>query len=133
MAALRTASRIFFELGGDLGRDLQEEAADELARFLEGWSTWLGPVREPAHPELVVLVEVPLLALREVLAAALQPVLESGKRLVTVDVDALRLGLHLVFEVVQILLALVVVDRRNDRGGEVEDLLELPWRAMSSR
>ena len=85
----------------------------------------LGPVGQAAGPELVVLVEVPLRALREVRAAPLEPVLERGERLVAVDVDALLLRLDLALEVVQVLLALRHVDRGHDRGREVEDLLEL--------
>src|SRR5262249_13332491 len=53
------------------------------------------------------------------------PILERGERLVAVDVDLLLFGLDLAFEVVQVLLALRDVDRRHDRSGEVEDLLEL--------
>src|SRR5207248_1669617 len=50
---------------------------------------------------------------------------ERGQRLVAVDVDLLALRLDLVLEVVQVLLSRLVVDRRDDRRGEVEDLLEL--------
>src|SRR4029450_5960134 len=85
----------------------------------------LGPVGQAAAPEVVVLVEVAGRPLREVLAAPLQAVLEPGQRLVAVDVDPLGLGLDLVLEVVQVLGALLVVDARDDRRGEVEDLLEL--------
>ena len=97
IAELRTSSRIFFESSVViLLRDLDEELGDELPRLLERRDALLlGPVGEAAGPELVVLVEVPLLALREVLAAALQPVLERGERLVAVDVDPLLLGLDL--------------------------------------
>src|SRR5262249_37142713 len=70
-------------------------------------------------------VEVLLLALREVVATPLEALLERGKLLVTVDVDPLGLGLDLVLEVVQVLRAGLVVDARDDRGREVEDLLEL--------
>src|SRR4029077_16471656 len=76
-------------------------------------------------PEVVVLVEVLLLALGEVVAAPLEPLLEGSQLLVAVDVDSLRLGLDLVFEVVHVLCAGLVVDRGHDRGGEVEDLFEL--------
>ena len=65
----------------------------------------LGPVGEAADPEVVVLVEVLLLALREVVAAPLEALLERGELLVAVDVDPLGLGLDLVLEVVQVLLA----------------------------
>jgi hypothetical protein len=88
----------------------------------------LRPVVQAAGPEVVVLVEVLLLALREVVAAALEPLLERGELLVAVDVDPLGLGLDLVLEVVQVLRAGLVVDARDDRGREVEDLLELPRR-----
>src|SRR5918995_1162518 len=116
-------------LGGDLLRHFEEEPADELARLLERRQRLLlGPVGEAAGPELVVLVEVSLLALREVLAAPLEAILERGERLVLVDVDALVLRGDLVLEVVQILLPRVVVDGGDDRRGEVEDLLELAWR-----
>jgi hypothetical protein len=111
---------------GDVLRHLEEESTDQLSRLLERRQGLLfGPVREPAGPELVVLVEVPLPALGEVLAPPLQAVLERGQRLLTVDVDALVLRGHLVLEVVQVLLPRLGVDRRHDRGGEVEDLLEL--------
>src|SRR5205085_12425619 len=76
----------------------------------------------------VVLVEVALPAGGEVLAPAGEPLLERGERLVAVDVDPLRLGLDLVLEVGEVGLALLDVDRRDDRGREVEDLLELARR-----
>src|SRR5579864_4368603 len=104
MAALRTSSRIVFE---------------RRERLL------LGPVREAAAPEVVVLVEVPLAALREVLAPAGETVLERGERLVAVDVDPLRLGLDLVLERVEVGRTLLDVDRGDDRRGEVQHLLEL--------
>src|SRR5213076_3407018 len=69
--------------------------------------------------------EVPLLALREELAAASEPVLERGERLVAVDVDPLALRLDLVLELVEVGRALLDVDRRDDRRGEVQDLLQL--------
>src|SRR5436305_3761278 len=113
-------------LGRDLADELDEEAADEAAHVLERRERLLlRPVREAAAPEVVVLVEVPLAALREVLAPACEPVLECGERLVAVDVDALRLRLHLVLERVQVGRALLHVDRGDDRRREVQDLLEL--------
>src|SRR5207237_6849435 len=113
-------------LGGDLLGEVGEHPADERARLLEGRQTLLlGPVREPAGPEVVVLVEVLLLALGEVVAPALEPLLERGERLVAIHVDALGLRLDLVLEVGQVGLALLVVDRRDDRRREVQDLLEL--------
>src|SRR5205823_5756360 len=116
-------------LGRDLRDQLDEQAPDESARILERREhLLLGPVVEAADPEVVVLVEVPLLALREVLAAAGEPVLERGKGLVAVDVDLLGLGLDLVLEIVDVRGALLDVDRRDDRGGEVEHLLELARR-----
>ena len=75
---------------------------DEPARLLEGREQLLlGPVVQAADPEVVVLVEVLLLALGEVVAAPLEAALERGELLVAVDVDPLRLGLDLVLEVVQ--------------------------------
>ena len=92
IAELRTSSRIFFESSVVILRDeLDEEPADERARVLERRQRLLlGPVSRAAAPEVVVLVEVPLLALREVVAAAGEAVLERGERLVAVDVDAAR-------------------------------------------
>src|SRR5207247_4080244 len=78
-----------------------------------------------AGPEVVVLVEALVLALGEVVAAPLQPVLQRGERLLAVDLDPLGLALDLVLEVVQVLLPRGHIDRRDDRRGEVEDLLEL--------
>src|SRR4029450_11848365 len=116
-------------LGGDLRGDLDEHLPDELAHLVEGrHALLLGPVGQAASPELVVLVEVAHLALGEVLAAPLQPVLERGEVLVTINVDLLRLRLDRVFEVVQVLLTRLGVDRGDDRSGEVEDLLELARR-----
>src|SRR5579884_1002571 len=113
----------------DLRDELDEEPADEAPGILERrQSLLLGPRGEAPAPEVVVLVEVPFLALREVVAPARQPVLERGERLVAVDVDALGLGPHLVLEPVQVGGALLVVDVRDDRGGEVEHLLELARR-----
>src|SRR5207248_1123273 len=110
-------------------RKVLEDAGDERARLLERRQPLLlGPVVEAAGPEVVVLVEALLRALREVVAAALKPALESQQRLVAVDVDPLRLAADLVLEVVEIGLALLDVDGRDDRGREVEDLLELTRR-----
>src|SRR5207248_6573024 len=86
-------------LGRDLRDELDEEAADQGPSVLERRKhLLLGPRREAAAPEVVVLVEVPLLALREVVAAAGEPVLERGERLVAVDVDPLGLRPDLVLE-----------------------------------
>src|SRR4051812_30465991 len=113
-------------LGRDLGRHLDEQAADELARLLERrQALLLRPVGEAARPEVVVLVEVPFLALGEVLPAPLQPVLERDQLLVAVDHDLLGLGLDLVLETVQVLLTRLGVDRGDDRRCEVENLLQL--------
>src|SRR5262249_8890983 len=113
-------------LGADLRGDLDEQAAGERAHLLERREhLLLGPVGEAARPEVVVLVEVLLLALREVVASALEPLLERGELLVAVDVDPLGLRLDLVLEIVHVLRARLVVDRSDDRRREVEDLLEL--------
>src|SRR6476620_1720480 len=110
----------------DLPDEVGEHLAGELACFLERrHRLLLGPVRETARPEVVVLVEALVLALREVVAVPLEPVLESGERLLAVDLDALGLGLHLVLEVVQVLLPRGDVDSGDDRSGEVQNLLEL--------
>src|SRR5207237_4647416 len=85
----------------------------------------LGPVRQPAGPEVAFLVKALVPALGEVVAAPLEPVLERGERFLAVDLDALGLALDLVLEIVQVLLARGDVDRGDDRRGEVEDLLEL--------
>src|SRR5205085_10760058 len=73
----------------------------------------------------VVLVEVALLALREEVAPACEPVFERGERLVLVDLDAAGFALDLVLERVHVLRPLLDVDRGDDRRGEVQDLLEL--------
>ena len=113
-------------LGRDLRDELEEEPADELARILERREhLLLGPGCETARPEVVVLVEALLLALGEERAPAGEALLEVGELLVAVDVDLLGLRLDLVLEVVQVLRARLVVDARDDRGGEVQDLLEL--------
>src|SRR5712691_3752564 len=86
----------------DLRDELDEQVADEAAHVLERRQRLLlGPVREAAGPEVVVLVEVPLLALGEVVAAAGETVLERGERLVLVDLDAAGLTLDLVLQAVQ--------------------------------
>src|SRR5258705_1167593 len=103
-------------LGRDLPDELDEQVADEAANVLERrQSLLLGPVRETAGPEVVVLVEVPLLALREVVAAAGETVLERSECLVAIDIDALGLTLDLVLERVDVGCALLVVDRGDDR------------------
>src|SRR5712691_2870336 len=113
-------------LGRDLPDELDEEVADEAAHVLERRQPLLlGPVREAAGPEVVVLVEVPLLALREVLATAREAVLERGECLILVDLDPAGLAGDLILERLQVARALLVVDRRDDRRREVEDLLEL--------
>src|SRR5581483_178654 len=113
----------------DLRDELEEEPANELARLLERrQGLLLGPCRKTAGPEVVVLVEALLLALGEECAAAREALLELRELLVAVDVDPLGLGLDLVLEVVQILLARLRVDVRHDRRREVEDLLELARR-----
>src|SRR5581483_9969376 len=113
-------------LGRDLTDELLEHAADELAGRVESREhLLLRPAREAAGPEVVVLVEALVGALLEVGAPAGEPLLEPGELLVAVDVDPLVLGLDLVLEVVQVLRTLLDVDERDDRGGEVEDLLEL--------
>src|SRR5262249_42932350 len=113
-------------LGRDLPDELDEHAAGEAARLLQRRDALLlGPVRQAAGPEVVVLVEALVGALREVVAAPLEPVLQCGERLLAVDLDPLGLALHLVLEVVQVLLARSDVDRCHDRRCEVEDLLEL--------
>ena len=88
----------------------------------------LAPVVETAHPEVVVLVEVALLARAEELAPAGEPVLERDELLVAVEVDLLRLPADLVLEVGEVGGALLGVDRGDDRSGEVEHLLELARR-----
>ena len=106
--------------------EIREDAAGEAARLLEpGQHLILRPVVEPAGPELVVLVEAAVLAGREVGAAARETLVERHELLVAVDVDLLGLAAHLVLEVGEIGGALLLVDARDDRGGEVEHLLEL--------
>src|SRR2546430_2662582 len=99
-------------LGRDLLRHLDEEPADELARLLERrHALLLGPVRETAGPEVIVLVEATILALGEVLAVELQAVLDRGQCLVAVEVDLLALGLDLVLEVVQVFFFFLIIGR----------------------
>src|SRR5439155_22296854 len=94
-------------LGRELLRQVLEGAGDERARVLEGRQRLLlGPVVQAAGPEVVVLVEALLGTLREVVAPALEANLERGECLVAVDVDALRLGAHLVLEIGEICTAL---------------------------
>src|SRR5215213_633672 len=116
-----------------LGRDLLGEVGDHAAKQIAGLRQrrqplLLGPVGEAARPEVVVLVEVALLAAREVVPPALQPLLERRELLVAIDVDLLRRALDLLLELVQVALALLDVDVRDDRRGEVQDLLELARR-----
>ena len=88
----------------------------------------LGPVGQAARPELVVLVEALVLALGEERTTAREALVERGELLVAVDVDLLGLAADLVLEVGDIGRALLAVDPGDDRGGEVEDLLELARR-----
>ena len=127
IAALRTSSRIFFESSVVIWPTSSTNIPlTSLRASSSGGSTCSSAQRrEPAGPEVVVLVEALVLALGEERAAAREPLLERGELLVAVDVDALELGLDLVLEVVQVLRARLDVDVRDDRGGEVEDLLEL--------
>src|SRR5581483_2714239 len=116
-------------LGRDLRDELQEQPAHELPRLLERRERLLlRPGGEAARPEVVVLVEALLGTVAEVVATPLEALLEIGELLVTVDVDALGLGLDLVLELVQVLRTRLVVDERDDRGREVQDLLELARR-----
>src|SRR5262249_57571578 len=113
-------------LGRDLPDELDEHAAGEAARLLQRRDALLlGPVRQATGPEVVVLVEALVGALREVVAAPVEAVVERGECLLAVDLDPLGLALHLVLEVVQVLLARGDVDRGHDRRCEVEDLFEL--------
>ena len=85
---------------------------------------------EAAGPEVVVLVEALVLALGEVVAAALEPLLERGERLVAVDVDLLATRrLTLSSRSFRSARARLVVDGGDDRGGEVER----PSRARAGR
>ena len=131
--AIRPGRRLADELPRLLGvlrrdglRGVHEDPADELAGLVErGQPLLLGPVREAAGPELVVLVEVLLLALREVLPAPREPLLEGCELLVAIDEDPLGLGQDLVPEIGEVGHPLVAVDARHDGRGEVENLLEL--------
>src|SRR5207247_6182898 len=70
-------------LGRDLRDELDEHAADERPRLLEGRERLLlGPRGEAARPEVVVLVEALLAPLGEEVAAALEALLERGELLV---------------------------------------------------
>ena len=116
-------------LAGDVLRQVGEDRARKRARLLERrHDLVLGPVREPPGPELVVLVEPLVLAGREVVAAALEPVVERRQLLVAIDVDLLGLAADLVLEVGEVGGALLLVDAGHDGRGEVEDLLELARR-----
>ena len=116
-------------LAGDVLRQVGEDPARKRARLLERrHHLVLGPVREPTGPELVVLVEPLVLAGREVVAAALESIVERRQLLVAIDVDLLGLAADLVLEVGEVGGALLLVDAGHDRRGEVEDLLELARR-----
>ena len=106
IAALRTSSRIFFESSVVIWLTRSGNIPPaSVARVLERrHRLLLGPVREAAGPEVVVLVEALVPALREVVAAPLQPAFECGEGLLAVDLDALGLALDLVLELVQVLL-----------------------------
>ncbi len=127
VAVCRTSSRKLPRiLVRDLLREIDEHLAADRADLVEyRQRVLLGPVRQAARPEVVVLVEVALLACREVVAAALEAVVERRERLVAVEVDPLGLTGDLVLEVGEVGLPLLAVDRRDDGRGEVEDLLEL--------
>src|SRR5207249_2963535 len=64
----------------------------------------------------------------EVVAPALEPLLERRERLVALDVDLLGLRLDAVLQLGDVGLALLDVDRGDDRRGEVQDLLQLARR-----
>src|SRR5207249_8228745 len=64
----------------------------------------------------------------EVVAPALEPLLERRERLVALDVDLLGLRLDAVLQLGDVGLALLDVDRGDDRSREVEDLLQLARR-----
>ena len=105
IAAFRTSSRIFLESSVVI---LLATSTKRPPTSLRASSSGGSPCSsaqddEPACPELIVLVEVALLALREEVAAPGEPVLERGERLVAVDMDPLGLGSHLVLEVGEIL------------------------------
>src|SRR5687767_8083833 len=86
-------------------REVDEDSAAERADLLErGQRRLFSPVGEAATPEVVVLVEVLLLAGREVVAPAAEPVVEAGQRLVAIEVHPLALAGDLVLEVGEILL-----------------------------
>src|SRR5688572_11235256 len=113
-------------LGRDGLREIDEDAAAERTDLFERRQSRLfRPVREAAAPEVVVLVEVLLLAGREVVAPAAEATVEGRQRLVAVEVHPLALAGDLVLEVGEILLALLAIDLCDDRSGEVENLLEL--------
>src|SRR5207245_10565478 len=86
------------------------------------------PVVEPANPEVVVLVEVALLACGEEVPTAGEPVFEGDELFVAVEIDLLGLSTDLLFEIGEIRGALLVVDRGDDRRREIEHLLELARR-----
>src|SRR5262249_61967094 len=78
-------------LEGDRLGELGEHAAAQSANLVERReSLLLAPVVETAHPEVVVLVEVTLLAGRGGVAPPGGPVLEGGELLGAVEGDVLR-------------------------------------------
>ena len=127
VAVCRTSSRIRFGSSPAIEpASAGKMRTREGARLLEARQDLiLGPVRESARPELVVLVEALVLRGRQEGTAAREALVERDELLVAVDVDLLRLALDLVLEVREVLGALLAVDRRDDRRGEVEHLLEL--------
>ena len=64
-------------------------------------------------------------ARREELAPAQQPLLDLAELLLAVDRELLDLGLDLVGQFAEVGQALLVVDVDDDRGREVEEILEL--------
>ena len=120
-------------LGRQRLRELREDAACERPHLFERRQHLvLGPVVEPAGPELVVLVEA-LVRSVEVVATPREALIECSQLLVAVDVDLLGLRAHLVLEVRQgpLLRALRGVDPRDDRGAKYN--ISSSRGAMSSR
>jgi hypothetical protein len=111
------------------GTSSRNRPGDELAGLLERRQRrLLGPRGEATGPEVVVLVEALLCAVREERTPAGEALLEVGELLVAVDVDLLGLRLDLVLQVGEVLRARLVVDLRDDRRREVENLLQLTRR-----